>query len=272
LTLCYTALGYGSYLAPNDAFPKAKGAAAKALELDSTLAEPHASLGYYKLYYDRDWAVAEKEFQTSIRLNPKYEIAYDWYGYYLTAMGRFDEARAIIKKAVDLDPLSPVFGSDMGFTLFYGGDYDRSIEELQSVLEISPKFALAHLWLSRAYQQKKMYKEAIDEYRKTLVVIPDWPVALAGIGNIYGEMKKTKEAQRMLDTLTMLSSREFVTSYGVALVYAGLGERDKAFRWLDKSYEERSNFLVWLKVDPRWAPIRPDKRYAELVRRVGLPN
>lgn len=269
---CYTALGYGSFLSPNEAFPKAKEAADKALELDSTLAEPHASLGYFKLYYDRDWEGAEKEFQTSIRLNPKYEIAYDWYGYYLTAMGRFEEARVTIKKAVDLDPLSPVFGSDMGFTLFYGGNYDQAIKELQSALEISPQFPLTHLWLSRAYQQKKMYKEAIDEYRKTLMVIPNWPVALAGIGNIYGEMKKTTEAQRMLDTLTMLSSREFVTSYGVALVYAGLGDKDKAFQWLDKSYEERSNFLVWLKVEPRWAHIRSDKRFAELVRRVGLPN
>ncbi len=268
---CYTALGFGSFLPPRDAFPKATEAALRALELDSTLAEPHASLGYCRLYYNRDWAGAEKEFQTAIRLNPKYEIAYDWYGIYLTAMGRFEEAKAVIRKAEDLDPLSPNFSADMGLNLFMGGDYDQSIKELQATIELNPRFANAHLYLSRTYQVKKMYREAITEYRKTLQFVPNYPVALAGIGNIYGILKEREAAQRMLDTLTMLSSKQFVTSYGVALVYAGLGDKDKAFQWLDKSYEERSNFLVWLKVEPRWAPIRSDKRYAELVRRVGLP-
>jgi tetratricopeptide (TPR) repeat protein len=267
---CYTALGWGSFLAPRDAFPKAEAAASRALALDSTLAEPHASLGYYRLYYDRDWIAAEKEFQKAIALNPKYEIAYDWYATYLTAMGRFPEARAIMKKALDLDPLSHVFGSDMGFTLFYGGSYDESIKELQSVLDLNPKYPIAHLWLSRAYQQKKMYKESIAEYRKTLQVIPAWPVALAGIGNIYGEMQNKKEAQKMLDTLTLVSSKAYVTSYGVALIYAGLRDHDRAFQWLDKAYEERSNFLVWLKVEPRWGRMRSDPRYDALVRRVGL--
>ena len=116
-----------------------------------------------------------------------------------------------------------------------------------------------------------MYDEAVAEYKKTLLVIPEWPVALAGIGNIYGEIKENATARKMLDTLAMLSKKEFVTPYGMALIYAGLGEKDNAFHWLDKSYEEHSNFLVWLKVDPRWASIRSDKRYAELIRKVGLP-
>lgn len=142
---------------------------------------------------------------------------------------------------------------------------------LKSTLELSPQYPNAHLWLSRAYQQKKMYREAVAEYKKTLIVIPDWPVALASIGNIYGEMQEVANARRMLNTLAMFSSKEFVTSYGVALIYAGMGEKDKAFQWLDKSYEEHSNFLVWLKVDPRGASIRSDKRYIELIRKIGLP-
>jgi len=268
---CYTALGWGSFMAPGEAFPKAREAAVKAIKLNSTLAEPHASLGYYNLYFERNWKAAEDEFKMSIELDPTYVFAYDWYGYFLTAMGRFEEARVMIQKAKDLDPLSPVIGADMGFTLFYGGNIEQSIGDLKSNLELSPQYPNTHLWLSRAYQQKKMYDEAVAEYKKTLLVIPEWPVALAGIGNIYGEIKENATARKMLDTLAMLSKKEFVTPYGMALIYAGLGEKDNAFHWLDKSYEEHSNFLVWLKVDPRWASIRSDKRYAELIRKVGLP-
>ncbi|MGZ8557205.1 MAG: TPR end-of-group domain-containing protein [Chitinophagaceae bacterium] len=269
---CYTALGYGSFLAPKEAFRKAFEAANKALELDSTLAEPHASLGYYRFYYDWDWAAAEQEFRIAIALNPNYELGYDWYGYYLTAMERYDEARIILKKAAELDPLSVPINTDIGFCYYYSGDYDQAIIKLQASLKINPKFGLAHLWLGRAYQQKKMYAQAIAGYKNTLQAIVDWPVALAAIGHVYGVSGEKAEAQKILDTLSSLSSKKFVTSYGVALVYAGLDENEKAFLWLNKAFEERSHWLVWLKTDPRWAPIQSDKRYAELVNKVGLPD
>ncbi len=269
---CYTALGYGSFLAPKESFPKALDAATKALQLDSSLAEAHASLGYYRFYYDWDWAVAEQEFRIALALNPNYEFGYDWYGYYLTSMERYDEARTILKKARELDPLSPLFSTDMGFSLYYSGNYDQAIKELQATLEMNPNFGLAHLWLGRAYQEKKMYAKSIEEYQITLQAIPDWPVALAAIGNVYGLKGEKAEAKRLLDTLKSLSTRRFVTSYGVALVYAGLGEKDQTFLWLDKAFDERSHWLVWLKTDPRWAPVRSDKRFAELVNRVGLPE
>jgi len=269
---CYTALGYGSHLAPKEAFPKALEAATKALELDSTLAEPHASLGFYKFYYEWDWAAAEQEFRMAIVLNPNYELGYDWYGYYLTAMERYEEARIVFKKAKDLDPLSAPISTDMGFCLYYRGNYDQAINELQASLGLNPNFPLAHIWLGRTYQVKKMYPEAIDEYKRALQVAVDWPVALAQMGNVYGVSGNKEEAQKIVATLTSLSPKKFVTPYGVALVYAGLGENDKAFELLNEAYDERSHWLVWLKADPRWAPLRTDKRFTELVNRVGLPN
>ena len=268
---CYTALGYGSFMAPKEAFPKALEAATKALKLDSTLAEPHASLGYYKFYYGWDWAAAEQEFRMAISLNPNYEYGYDCYGYYLTAMKRYDEAMIILKKADELDPLSVPIGTDMGFSFYYSGIYDPAIKELRASLQKNPKFTLAHLWLGRAYQVKKMYPEAITEYKKALLVAVNWPVALAALGHVYGVSGEKANAQKILDTLTALSSKRFVTSYGVALVHEGLGETDQVFLWLDKAVEERSNWLVWLKTDPRWDKVHSDKRFTEVVNKVALP-
>jgi len=128
------------------------------------------------------------------------------------------------------------------------------------------------LWLARAYQEKKLYDKAIVEYRETMNILPDWPVALAGIGNAYGEAGNFPEAQKILDTLNLLRQNQFVTAYGIALVHAGLGNSDSAFKWLNKAYDERSNWLVWLKTDPRWEAFRTDERYTELMRKVGLPE
>lgn len=269
---CYTALGYGSFMAPREAFPKAKEAATKALKLDPTLAEAHASLGFYKFYYDWDWAAAEQELRMAIALNPNYEIALDMYGYYLTAMERYGEATTILKKAKEIDPLSVPINTDIGFSSYYSGNYDTAIKELLSSLQMNPKFVLAHLWLGRSYQGKKMYPEAIAQYKKALEVAVDWPVALAAIGNVYGESGDEVNAQKILDDLNSLSSEKFVTEYGIALVYASMNKKEQAFLWLNKAFDERSNWLVWLKTDPRWARIETDKRFQEMVNRVGLPE
>jgi TolB-like protein/Tfp pilus assembly protein PilF len=269
---CYTALGYGSFMAPKEAFPKALEAATKAIKLDSTLAEPHASLGYYNFYYAWDWAAAEQEFRIAIALNPNYELGYDWYGYYLTSMKRYDEAKVILEKAKELDPLSVPIATDMGFSVLYSGDYELAFKKLQAALQMNPGFLMAHIWMGRTYQVKKMYPEAIGEYKKALKLSMNWPVALSVLGNAYGVSGDKTNAQKILDTLAALSSKKFVTSYGVATVYTGLGDKDKAFLWLNKAYDERSNWLVWLKADPRWAPLKTDKRYIELVNKVGLPE
>jgi TolB-like protein/Tfp pilus assembly protein PilF len=269
---CYTTLGYASIISPEEAIVKARNSASKALEIDSALAEVHASVGFFTFYYDWDWVTAEKEFKTSILLNPNNGLAYSWYSYYLTAMEKYNDAKLILEKARDLDPLSFKIATDMGFILYYSGDYDMAINELEGSLELNSNYGLTHLWLARTYQEKKLYDNAIVEYRETMKILPDWPVALAGIGNAYGEAGNIPEAQKILDTLNLLRQNQFVTAYGIALVHAGMGDSDSTFKWLNKAYDERSNWLVWLKTDPRWDVIRSDERYAELVRKVGLPE
>ena len=267
----YTTLGYFSYLDPNEAFPRAKAAAAKAIELDPTLAEAHASLAYYNLYHAWNWVEAEREFHQAIALNPNYATAHEWYSIFLLAMRRPEEAWVEINRAWELDPLSIIIRTDVGFNYFYKHDYDRAISQLSNTLAINPKFPLAHLWLGRAYQQKRMYAEAIAEFDQVNTVLPDWIVTIAGTGNAYGEWGRNAEAQAVLLHLSQLSQQKYVTPYGVALVYAGLDDKDEAFVWLNKSLDARSHWLVWLDLDPRWERLHGDSRFAELKRRVGLP-
>jgi TolB-like protein/DNA-binding winged helix-turn-helix (wHTH) protein/Tfp pilus assembly protein PilF len=267
---CYTGLGYLSYLAPKDAFPAAKAAAAHALELDDTLAEPHASLAYARLYYDWDWAEAEREFQRALALNPNYATAHHWYSVYLTARGRPQEAIVQIKEAQKLDPLSLVINTDIGFEAYYSGRYDEAIQQLRTVVAANPNFPLAHLWLGRTYQQKRMYEEAITEYKQAESVLRDWPVTMAAMGNIYGLSHRRPEALMVLGDLKDLSKKRYVTSYGIALVYAGMGENDQTFAWLDKGFAERTHWLVWLNLDPRWDDLRADARFQDLLRRMNL--
>jgi adenylate cyclase len=269
---CLTALGYASSLAPNEAFPRAKAMALRALELDATLAEPHASLGYAKLYYDWDWRGAEVDFQEAIALNPNYVTAHHWYSVYLTAMGREQEARSEIAIAQELDPLSLTINTDVGFELYYSGHYDEAIEQLQFVLDLNPKFPLANLWMGRAHQQKRSYELAIARYQQAAEALPQWPVALAAIGNVLGECGRRREARKVLGELGVLSKRKYVTPYGVALIHAGLEDKERAFKWLSVAVDDRSHWLVWLKLDPRWNSIRSDARFKTLLKRVGLDD
>ena len=269
---CYTTLGYLGYTSPLDAFPAAYRAATKALARDPSLSEAHASLAYYYLYHAWDWAAAEREFDTAIELNPNYAMAHDWYSYFLLAMGRTDEAWQKISRARELDPLSVLIGNDVGYNLYYQGNYDAAISQLRSTLEISSNFYLARLWLGRSYQQKGMFAEAIEEFEKADEALPDWIVTVAAMGNAYGEWGKRSEAEQILRRLDRLSRRKFVTHYGVALVHSALGDNDRAFDWLNRGYDGRSHWLVWLGRDPRWKQIRPDPRFAELRKRVGLPD
>jgi len=269
LAVCYTALGYGSYLAPSVAFEQASAAATKALVLDPTLAEAEAALGYVALYYDWHFADADRHFRRALELDPASVTTHDWYSVYLTAMARFDDARTEIRRARELDPLSAAVATNAGFTAYYAGHYDEAIAALRSTLTVTPNFPLAHLWLGRAYQEQGRFADARAEFGETQKGLGDWPVALAASGYVEGVDGRSAEARSVLARLTALARQQYVTEYGVALVHAGLGDRDAAFDWLDRAVAARSHWLVWLKLDPRWNGLRADPRYAALLVRVG---
>jgi tetratricopeptide (TPR) repeat protein len=267
---CYTALGYGSYESPGKAFPKAEQAAMYALKLDPSLANAHTSLGYIRFYYYWDWTGAEKEFLKAQQIEPQNELSYTSYTYFLTAMGRFPEAGVSNQKAIQLDPLSSPINTDKGFLLYYSGQYNDAEKTLGETLQINPKNPLTHLWMGRTYQEKKQFNKAIDEYRQTLSYNNNWPVAWAAIGSAYGFAGQNMMAKNIIDTLLALSDKHYVTPYGIALVYASVNEKDKAFEWLNKALEERSHWLVWLKIDPRFKSLRNDMRFINLLEKIGL--
>ena len=267
----YTQLGYQGLLRPGEAFPKARAYADRALELDSTLAEPYASLGFYNLYYAWDWAESERDFKRAIELNPNYPSAHDWYSYYLTAMKRFDEALLEARKAEDLDPLSLYIATEVGFVLNYAGRLEEAAAQLQTALTIDSTYSRARLFLGRVYQTQGKYPEALAQYAAT-GQLRGWVPTVAGMGYVDALMGRRQEALNTLAQLDSIAkSGKYVTAYGVALVYTALGDKDQAFAWLNKAVEERTHWLVWLQRDRRWDPLRSDPRFAEIVRRVGLP-
>jgi len=268
----YAALGYLSYLPPKEAFSQARAAAEKAISLDPSLAEAHASLAYVHFYFEWNWAAAEAEFRKAIELNPNYATAHDYYSYFLLAMRRYDEARHEIDRALQLDPLSLPINTDVAFQMFYRGRYDDAIVQLKKALEMNPKYPLGHLWLGRCYQMKGMYDDSLREYKATDEALPNWAVTIAGIGNLQAIAGKHEDALHTIERLDSLAKNKYVTPYGYALVYAGMKDKDKAFRYLNRAYDDRSNWLVWLRFDPRWEPIHSDPRFADLVRRIGYPE
>ncbi len=266
----YAALGYGNYLAPSEAFSKARDAAAKALELDPDAPEPHASLGYVKMYFDWNFPAAEAEFQKSIALNPSFALAHDWYAVLKLAMGRSGEAQTEFDRAVRLDPFSLPLKTDEGFALHYRGLNQRAIQELSGVLAENPAFPLAHFWRGRVYGAEHRCQEALADLSSVGPALRDWQPVLAARGQTLAVCGQTAEAKSILNRFQQLAGTRYVTSYGVALVHAGLGDREEAFRWLDKAYDERSHWLVWLTLDPRWNDLRADPRFDRLRKRVGL--
>ena len=267
----YVQLGYASTIAPNDAFPKAREAAERAIALDSTLAEPHATLALVHMYFDWDWPLAEREFARALRLNPWYATAHEWYGLFLTAMGRFEEAGEHERRAQQLDPLAPGTAATAAWVPYYRGQIVEAARGLDIVLRDHPTFALAHLYRGRVAEAQGDMKAALRHYSAT-GSLSTTAVTLAARGHLVAEMGDADDARRILANLDSLSRATYVTSYGVALVYAGLGERNSAFAWLDRAVKERSHWLVWLNRDPRWGPLHADERFRRLTKALGLPD
>jgi tetratricopeptide (TPR) repeat protein len=267
----FAQLGYGGFLRPDDAFPKAQAAARKALELDSTLAGPHATLGFAAMYYDWNWQTAEREYRAAIARNPSYATAHEWYGLFLAAMGRFDDAQAQERQALELDPLSIAIAGTAGWVLHYSGKQDQAEAVLRTALRTDSTFGIGHLYLGRVLQFEGHLDSALAHFART-GALRSWIPNIAGEGYVYAQQARRADALRVLHRLDSLSSSQYVTSYAVALVHTALGDRDQAFAWLDRAVQERTHWLLWLNRDRRWDQIRDDPRFRSLVRRVGLPD
>ena len=267
----YALLGYQNFLSPNDSFPKARAAAARASELDSSLAAAYASAGYVNLYYDWDFTSAETNFKHAITLDPQLATAHHYYSILLTALLRTDEARKEIERAHELDPLSPFVAANMGFELYYARQYPEATKALQEAIAAPLSSPLAHFWLGRVYQAQGRFDDALKEFNLAGNAFSQWPTALSGAGHLLGISGRKDEARRVLEQLQQQASQHYVSYYGPALVYLGLGDRPQTLQWLSRALDERSNWCVWLLRDPRWDPLRGDPEFERLVDRVGFP-
>jgi tetratricopeptide (TPR) repeat protein len=269
---CYELLGSAPYTAlpPRDAFPKAEAAARKALQLDESLAEAHVSLGYAFLAYEWDFAAADREFRRALHLRPSYAPAHQFYGYLLTAEGRLPEAIEERKKAVDLDPLSPLMASALGEAYYEAREYDLAIAQNQRALELDPSYAIALVNIGRAYEQKGMHSEAQATFQKILATTPDDPAVLSLLAHDYAVSGRRSDALQIVQQLQSLAAHRYVPALYFALIYTGLGDKDQAFRWMNAAVEEKTEYLVYLGAEPLADPLRDDPRFAELAKRVGL--
>lgn len=269
----YGLFGSSQYAAllPTEAERRAEAAARKALELDDTLAEAHTALGAIQHRSKWNWVEAEREFRRAVELNPNYTPAYQFYALCLSSVGRQQEALAAIRRALELEPASPIINAAAARQLIFARQYDLAIEQLQKALELEPNFMVAHVRLGLVYEQKGMYEDAFAELDKARTLSKDNPFVIAAVGHAYALSGNRKRAQELLAELKQLSKKRYVSSYDMAVIYSGLREPDQAFAWLEKAYQDREGLLVYLKVEPWLDPIRSDRRFAELVRRVGLP-
>lgn len=269
---CFALLGTYALLEPKEGFPRAKAAAMRALAIDQQLAEAHTSLANILTSYEWDFATAEREFKRAIELNPNYATAHQWYAEYLQAMGRFDEAIAEIRRAQELDPLSLIISAVAGRIYYCARRYDEAVRELENTLRMEQRFGPAYAFISEAYSKKGMYDEAIAAAQEPVKFAPGTSVYLTILGNAYATAGKRAEAEKILAEVKELSNRQYVQPSYLSLLYAGLGDKDQAFQWLEKAYHDRDDRLIFVLTDPQMDHLRPDARFQDLLRRVGLPQ
>jgi TolB-like protein/DNA-binding winged helix-turn-helix (wHTH) protein/Tfp pilus assembly protein PilF len=274
LSDCYAIIGaeiFGT-MSSSEAAPKAKAAALHALEVDPTLAEAGTSLATVKFNYDWDWPGASEGFERAIGLNPSYATAYQRYSLYLIAMGQVQESFAQIEKARELDPLSISINFSLGWRLYMARQYDRAIAQLRNTLEMDPTYELPHLVVGQAYEQKGDFASAIPELRKAVELSHGTPLMVSALAHAYGRAGNKAEAEKLLAELLSESKKQYVSPYYLAVVYVGLGENEQAMDWLDKAFADRSNGLVFLRVEPELDGLRSNPRFVALQKNLGFPG
>jgi TolB-like protein/DNA-binding winged helix-turn-helix (wHTH) protein/Tfp pilus assembly protein PilF len=274
LSDCYAIISaeiFGT-MAAADAAPKAKAAALRALQIDPTMAEAETSLATVKFNYDWDWAGAAAGFQQAIQHNPSYATAYQRYSLYLTAMGRSQDSFEQINKARDLDPLSISINFSLGWRLYMARQYDRAIQQLRNTSEMDPSYELPHLVLGMSYSQKGNFELALPELRKAVELSHRTPLMVSALANAYGRAGNKPEAEKLLAQLAAQSNQQYVSPYYFAIGYVGLGQPETALDWLEKAFNDRSNGLVFLKVEPALDSLRDKPRFLALQHKLNFPN
>ncbi|TSA14615.1 hypothetical protein D4R75_15455 [bacterium] len=270
LASTYSVLPEYSNKPPKDFMLKAEKAARKAMELDAMLAEPHAVLGY-NFQNQWDWEGAESEFKQAIELNPNYPTAHQWYSETLEAQGKLEEALSESKRGQELDPISPIIGNQVGAALFYMQRYDLAIEQFNRVLEIDQNFHFAHMLLGSTYAQQGKFVEAISEIQRAREIVgADDLFGMGQLGYAYARAGKKNEAIKVLNQMLEVSKKGYALSVQIAYVYAGLGDKDKAFEWLEKGYNEQNRWFGFIKVQPMWNSLRSDGRFTAMLRKIRL--
>ena len=267
----YSLLGDAGYLAPAEAWPKAKAAAMQALEIDDTLAEAHTSLGLVKEHYEWDWSGAEKEFKRAIELNPNSATAHLWYGDFLANSGRLEAGMSETKRAQALDPVSLIINTQLGWQLYLSRQYDQSVDQLRQVLDTDQKFSLARRILEGVYSQMGKQKEAVAE-RERMVSLSGSPELAASIEEDFTRSGYKGVLRSWLDGMTEVSKHSYVSSFDIAVIYARLGDKDQTLTWLEKAYNEHESGLVSLAVDPLFDSVRSTPRFQALLKRLRLSS
>ncbi|MFQ5639897.1 MAG: protein kinase [bacterium] len=266
-------LAFGAYGALPLALvmPKAKEAAEKALSIDTTLAEAHAALGVVTSVFKWDWDNAEQEFRTALELNPGSVDAHHFYAHYLSWIGKFDESMHEFELAQKLDPLSVIISTDIGWTLHFNRKYDQALVHFRAALDLNENFFLTHFLLGHTYLQMKKYDQAISEFQIAIELSAKrLTLMFAGLGHAYARAGMKNEAFDVLDILRKRAETEYVSGYHFALIYIGLGDKDNATEWLKRASEEPFGWLVHLKIDPVFDPLRSDSRFTALLRKMGM--
>ena len=267
----YPYLSFFHVVPPRVAMPKAKTAAAKALEIDDNLAEAHVSLGYVSFTYDGDWSAAGKHFEQALALNPAYSGAHTFYAFYLSSLGRSEEALAVAKRALDRDPASSAVSHSLAVQFYLARQFEQAIEQAHNTLEMDAHFAISYEVLGEAYLSKGMYREGLLALKQFSALSRSSATSRALLGYSLARLGEHSAALRIIEELEAGSKQRFVPALLFALVYAGLDDQDQTFSWLEKAYEERFYRLAYLKVEPLWDRLRPDPRFVDLLRRVGIP-
>lgn len=255
---------------PRESYLRAKAATQRALELDNNLGEAHSTLGFIKAHYERDWQGAEEEFRLAIRLSPNYATAHHWYAAYLIARRQFDQASQELQRARELDPLSPMINTDLGLIYFYNRQYDQAIAQLQTNRDLFPGSFPSHYFLGWAYTAAGRYDEAIAEYQKALEISKGHTMVIAMMGYTYAVSGNKAEAWKILKELEEETTHRYVAPFRFAMVYIGLGEKDLAFQWLNKAFDELDILLIYINATPFSDSLRQDPRFDQLLQRLKL--